>query len=234
MRFKIFIIGLSLFGALQAQNNYMSLAFAGSWPLHEYSQHQDLFCDGFALRGFAGDYSGAFFNRKNLGIGGSIRYTSNPVRDESILSLLANEIPNDLQFSEDPVYTVGFWKLVSVLSGPEYTFPRNNMNLDLYIRAGINFILAPEMDIYAQNTEGYFRRELDINTLNAGLASGGALRYHLNENTSVRIYADWFISSCRGEVTQTREFLDNKTETTSAYHFTIAIFSAGIGVVYRL
>lgn len=234
MRVVALIISLSIFSSLSAQHNYMSLAFGISWPMKSFSEYSDLYRNGFALRGFSGDYSGAFFNKNNIGISGSIRYHSNPVDDEIILTFLSSEIPEDLPFAGTPVYRVGFWKFVSVFSGPEYTFPMKNMNFDLYIQGGINFILAPEMDVLAENTSGYFKRELDIKTLGAGFKTGGALRFHLNENSSVRLYADWFLSSCRGEVIQEINFPDNKNTSTNTYRCTIAIFNAAIGLVYRL
>jgi hypothetical protein len=234
MRALILFILFSVFSGISAQHNFMSIGFGGSWPLNDFSEHTDLYRNGFALTGFEGDYSGAFFNISKFGIAGNVRYISNALYEAPALELLAGEFPDDFPASEPPVYNMGFWKFVNVLAGPAYTLPFYNFNIDFYALAGIIFNLAPEMGIYAESPAGFYHRKMDVRTVNFGFQGGLAFRYHITARTSFRIYADYLISQAKGEVTTTTNILNNNTSSTTAFSCPVAIFNAGIGIAYRL
>lgn len=226
----VLLLPLRLF----SQNNFMAISFGGNFPLQDFSEYSDLTHHGFATNGFNGDYSGGFFNGKNLGIGGNICYASNSIDDNTVYELLLAEFPEDFDLENNPSYFSGFWKYVSLLVGPEYTIPRERANLDFYTLAGINFVLPPEMSIYAETPDDYYSRSLEVRAVNLGFEAGCALRYHINEHTSIRIHASWFMSTCKGDIIKKRGLENERTSEKTGYSCLISTLNAGIGVAYRL
>jgi len=232
---KYLLISLLLLPlSLLSQSNFMAISFGGNLPLKNFASYNDLTQHGFALNGFTGDYSGGFFLKKNLGIGGNIRYASNTLDEDALIDLLSEEFPIDFPLDGDPSYFSGFWKYISVLAGPEYTIQRERANIDLYMLTGINFVLPPEMSIYANNLDDYYNRSLEVRTVNLGFEAGCALRYHINTYTSIRIHMSWFISTCNGNIIKDKQVLGNKTSEKIDYSCPINTLNAGIGVAYRL
>ena len=219
---------------LLSQNNFMAISFGGNFPLQDFAKYSNLTHNGFATNGFNGDYSGGFFRTKNLGIGGNIRYASNSIDDNALYELLLNELIEDFDLENNPSYFSGFWKYVSLLAGPEYTIPRERANIDFYTLAGINFVLPPEMSIYAETPDDYYNRNLKVRAVNLGFEAGCALRYHINEYTSIRIHASWFISTCKGDIIKERGLENERTTEKTGYSCLISTLNAGIGVAYRL
>ena len=212
----------------------MALSFGGTIPLKEFAAYSDLTKNGFALNGFTGDYSGGFFTQKKFGIGGNIRYASHPVEEKVVQALLAQELPDDFPLTEQPSYIPGFWKHISFLAGPEYTISQSKANIDLFVLSGINFILPPEMSTYAVNQNDYYKRKMEVRTVNLGFEAGCALRIHLNEYTSVRFHASWFISKCDGNIIHEMELQGEKTYNKEKYSCPINTLNGGIGITYRL
>ncbi len=216
------------------QNNFMALSFGGSYPLKDFASYTDLTHHGFALNGFTGDYSGAFFSKKNFGIGGNIRYTSNSIDENALLDLLVSEFPDDFPLTDEPSYISGFWNHISLLIGPEYTIPTERVNIDLFVHSGITFILPPEMGVEAVNGDNYYNRKLEIRTVNLGLNIGCALRYHLSAFTSIRIHLSYFISASKGDIIKNMDIEGNTTSDREDYFCPINTFNVGIGIAYRL
>lgn len=234
MKNYFFIIVLLIPFRLMSQNNFMAISFGGNFPLQDFAQYSNLTNNGFATNGFNGDYSGGFFNKKNIGIGGNIRYASNSIDDNIIYELLLDELLESFELENNPIYYSGFWKYVSLMVGPEYTFPGERTNLDLYTLTGINFVLPPEMSIYAETPDDYYYRSLNVRDANLGFEAGCAFRYHINEYTSVRIHTSWFISTCKGDITKEQGPEDERILEITGYSCYISTLNAGIGIAYRL
>jgi hypothetical protein len=219
---------------LWGQNNFMALSFGGNLPLKNFGSYSSLTHHGFALNGFTGDYSGAYFLKNKLGIGGNIRYASNSLDENALINLLAEEFRADYPLHNEPAYLAGFWKYISVIAGPEYTFPRERANFDLYMLTGINFVLPPDMSTYTSYLDNFYDRRLEVSTVNLAFEAGCALRYHLSFRSSIRIHASWFISTCKGDISKKIEVDGEKTSQKIDYSCPINALNAGIGIVYRL
>jgi len=212
----------------------MSLCFVGSTPLGNFSSHKSLRTDGFALTGFGGDYSGAYFFSKYIGVGGNIKFITNTIDDDAVRQLIRDEIPDDIPV-ENAQFGIGLWKQVSLAGGPYFTLPLSTLNLDAFTLIGINFILPPEMRVSATIDDESYERSLSVQTVNYALDLGIALRYHFNEIYSIRLFSSYFQSKSSGKI---REEADDGTnppdveETNQS--LTIQSINFGIGVVYRL
>ncbi|MBN2522511.1 MAG: hypothetical protein JXB24_04520 [Bacteroidales bacterium] len=219
---------------LSAQENYMSLCFVGNLPLGNFSSTNNLTSDGFALNGFGGEYSGTYFITSNVGFGGNIRFTSNTIDDNAARTLLREEIPDDLPL-ENALLGIGIWKQVYLVIGPYFSLPLPNLNFDAFALIGINVIMPPEMKITAFFDEVSYSRNFSVQSVSYAVDLGIALRYHLNENYSLRMFSSYFQSNSKGTV---REEFDLDGDGNSDIEerdqsLTIQSVNLGIGIVYR-
>ncbi|MGD2034635.1 MAG: hypothetical protein PVF73_06255 [Bacteroidales bacterium] len=231
--FAFLVAGLSF--TAHAQEHYMSLCFSGSSPLGNFVATSDLQTDGFALNGFGGEYAGTFFISKFIGFGGNIRYTSNTISDNEVRQLLREEIPEDFPV-ENVQLGIGLWKQVSFVAGPYFSLPFETFSLDAYTLIGFNFIMPPDMKISAVIDDETYFRNISVQSVSYALDLGLAVRYHLNDRYSLRLFAAYFQSKAKGKI---KEEIDlegdgipdiNETDQT----MTIQSINYGIGIVYRL
>ncbi len=213
----------------------MSLCFVGNLPLGNFSSTNNLTTDGFALSGFGGEYSGAYFITDNIGFGGNIRFTSNTIDDNAVRTFLREEIPDDFPV-ETALLGIGIWKQVNLVIGPYFSLPLPNISLDAFTLVGINFIMPPEMRITAILDDVSYSRYFSVQSVNYAIDLGIALRYHLNESYSLRIFSSYFQSNSKGTV---REEFDldgdgNSNIEERDQSLKIQSVNLGIGIVYRL
>jgi hypothetical protein len=232
---KVFIIFLTLLTSLaMGQNNFMSLGFGSLIPQGNYAASSDLTRNGFAYNGFTGDYSGAWFKKTPLGLGGNIRFSSNSINEQTAADLLRADIPDIIPDTSTPEIIVGYWKQVSMTVGPVITLSSDHFNFDMYTLGGINFTMPPQMQINVGSNNTKYSETLNPKTVHYALELGIALRIHLSEKTSFRLFADYFQSVAKGTIdsitTQEQEELfENKK-----YNCPIHSLNAGIGLAYRL
>lgn len=207
----------------------MSLCFVSSTPLGNFSKNESLQTDGFALSGFGGEYSGAYFITEHFGVGGNIRYTSNTLDDDAARNMLLEELPDNVA-PEDVQVGIGLWKQASLVAGPYFSLPFSQLSLDAYALIGINFLMPPEMRVAATVDEEFYERSLKVQSVNYALDAGIAIRYHFNESYSLRFFSSYFQSKASGEI---REEIGTGAEE-SDQNLTIQSLNFGIGIVYRL
>jgi len=213
----------------------MSLCFLVNQPMGNFSSTNALQKDGFALTGFGGEYSGAYFFKKHIGVGGNIKYTSNTMKDQPVRKLLRDEIPSVIPI-ENARFEIGLWKQVSLVAGPYFSIPFQNLYLDAFTLIGINFIMPPEMNISAVTDEASYNRSLSVQSVSYALNLGLALRYHLNYKYSLRIFSDYFHSKSKSEIREELDLDGDGTFDTIETARSVPIHSAnfGVGLVYRL
>lgn len=211
----------------------MSLSFGGTIPLNNYKAVKDLSKNGYALNGFSGDYSGTYFFGKYTGITASIKYVSNSLNEEALWNSLVVETYDYFNDTSGFSYKTGMWNQVAVTIGPQITFPLGNLNLDLYTMAGANFIFPPKASVYREINNTSYLRELEINSVSYVLNLGFALRYHLNELTSIRLHGSYLISHIKGNIY--KKWVDDNIETSERmlYSCPVNAINIGIGIVYR-
>jgi hypothetical protein len=229
----IILIGISLLSF--SQENYMSLCFVGNSPIGNFSSNKNLLTDGFAKTGFGGEYSGAYFFSKYIGVGGNIKYISNTVDDNAVKQLLVDEIPDDFPV-ENAQFGIGLWKQVSFVGGPYISLPMEKISLDVFTLIGLNIIMPPEMRVSATIDDEIFERSLSVQSINYAFDLGIALRYHIDERYSIRLFSSYYQSNSKGKV---KEELDengdgNRESTETNQSVAMQSVNFGIGIVYRL
>ncbi len=239
MKALFLFILLIMFLLVDAQNNYMSISIGKVFPLESFQATNDLKTNGFALSGISGDYSGAFFLKKNVGIAGDIRFASNSLADNLVASYLKEELFNqDLPFilpdTLNSTISVGIWNQVSFMAGPEITLLANNFNFDFNALGGINFIFPPDMSLSFNLGESSYERKLETRSISYALNIGLAIRYHLSDKSSIRLHCSYFQSNVRGHITNTILYNNTSTTALTPYNCRILSMNVGIGLVYRL
>jgi hypothetical protein len=216
------------------QDNYMSLSFGAAFPQSDFGSTENLSKDGFAEQGFTGEYTGLYLLTDYFGIGGNIKFSSNGLSNK-LRSRLEDEIPDDLPLDSITITTnFGSWKQVALVVGPHFTLPLSRMNIDAYAMAGVNFVMPPEMEISAIIDDEWYLRSFSSNTVSYALDFGIALRYHLNEDYSLRLFSSYFMSKSKGKIREEINQAGNLEPTESDFSSNIRSFHVGIGIVYRL
>lgn len=218
----------------QGQDNYMSLSFGASIPQGDFVNTNNLLKDGFAEQGFTGEYTGLYLLTDYFGIGGNIKFSSNGVSSK-LRDRLEDEIPDDLPFDSLTITTnFGTWKQVALMVGPHLTLPLSKINIDGYALAGINFTMPPTLEISAVIEDEWYLRTFSANTVSYALDIGIAMRIHLNEDYSLRLYSSYFLSRSKGKIREEINLGGSTDPSESDYSANIRSFHAGIGIVYRL
>ncbi len=234
MKAKILLILILMPLLADGQENYMSLSFGGIIPISNFGSAANLNENGFALNGFSGDYSGAYFLNKYFGIGGNIKYASNSIDEPLVADFLRREAPVISQDSTLNLLKMGLWNQIALSIGPEITIPTDRWCFDLFTLGGINFVMPPQMSINIESEDETYTRELKTSTVSYSLDLGIAIRYHLSEKTSVRLHGSYFQSKIEGDIIKTLQEAHNETVITDKFSCSIQTLNFGIGVVYRL
>jgi hypothetical protein len=234
MRTKIILglIFLPIF--LAGQENYMSLSFGGIIPIGKFGSINDLSENGFALNGFSGDYSGAYYLNKHLGIGANIKYASDAIDEPAAADRLWNDTPMISPDSGVYVFGMGMWNQVSITIGPQLSFSTGKIYLDIFAHGGINFIMPPELSVNVETDNESYSRIFETNSISYGINLGIAIRYHLSDQTSLRIHSSILSSHANGMIRNI--FYDGIMETSEniSYSCPIKTLNIGIGIVYSL
>lgn len=211
----------------------MSLSFGAGFPLSDFGSSEDLSKDGFAEQGFTGEYTGLYLLTDYFGIGGNIKFSSNGLSSK-LRSRLEDEIPDDLPDSLAITTSIGTWKQIALMVGPHLTLPLSKINFDAYAMAGINFVMPPEMEISAVIDDEWYLRNWKGNTVSYAVDFGIAMRYHLNEDYSLRLFSSYFMSKSSGKIRKEINQGANVEPTESDFSGKIRSFHVGIGIVYRM
>jgi hypothetical protein len=216
-----------------AQNNFMALSFGAGIPKGEYASSQSVFNSGFAHNGFVAEYSGAYFLKKYIGLGGVFRFNANLTDNEKISSDLDKykyvDAPENTQIS----YNFSQWNLVSLAAGPIFSYPMGNLTIDAYIFAGLNVINQPKMELIGDmGNNNFYSVSLQIKNASVVLDGGINIRYRLNEYTGIKLFTGYQYSMANGEIIQ--QIGISQGNSLGSYHCNIQLIYAGLGLVYYL
>ena len=232
MKIRIILLLLLTTGLTQAQDNYMALSFGIGNPLGDYAKTESLADNGFAIKGFMADYSGAYYLIDYVGVGGSIKFHQNVLQKDAIRDQLVDLLPDGAGDSITQA-NLGYWSIVSFGAGPQFTLPINKLSIDAYFFPGLHIVTPPKLELTA-NVDGvpYYTSILSQN-VRFGFEAGLAFRIDISETAGLRIFASYLQTSSKGDIIQT---IEDQTGQTTEIDFskTIQIFNAGIGLVYKL
>lgn len=233
MKTRITLLFLLLSVLTQAQENYMSLSFGIGNPMFEYAKSESLASDGFAVKGFMADYSGAYYLKNHFGIGGSIKFNQNTLNYSAAKTELLKLVPEGAELDSTAELNMGYWSVVSFGVGPQFTFPIGSiLNFDVYVFPGLHIVTAPKMEfstIVDDETRIY---GVTSQNVRFGFEAGASLRISLGSNTGLRIFASCLRTSSKGEISEMAN--DNLKLGSSSFKRPIRILNTGIGLVIGL
>jgi hypothetical protein len=218
---------------LYAQNNFMSLGAGVNIPMGDYALSKSISNGGFAKTGINAEYSGTYFIKKNLGIGGILKFNSNLTDSLKVANALAKFKDSDVPANTEYTCTNTQWNLVLVAIGPMLTYPFGNFNIDAYFFAGLNVIQHPEMQLTGDmKNDNYYLVYLQTHYAAFGYDAGINLRCRLNDKTGIKIYASYQGTQAKGELL--KQIGHNDAVSIQNYQCNIHIINAGIGLIYYL
>lgn len=224
-----FIVPNLLFG----QYNYMALTFGFSHPVGSYAASNNLQSEGFAINGLTANYSGAYYFLHRFGIAGDVKFTSNGINNTKVQNLLRQEVPLEITSDTTISYQLGYWTHVSFLAGPQFTLSIDKFDADFYAMAGLSVIMPPSMGINVTIGDQSFKRTSYPQYARFGVDIGAGLRYKLNDNYGIRIFASYFQSSAKSKI-QDELTIDSKEISIKSYSTRVYSINFGFGIVYVL
>jgi len=176
---------ISLYGGLSLPT--------GNYGSTDYSNNQS----GFAKKGVTFQVEGAYYIKKNFGIGASISWQDQGKLDEAATTSLAQGYV--ASYNADQATVTGYDRFHSwnFLIGPQYSFTYSSFILDLRANAGfIDVTSTPETSIVItgvpEQTATFYQRTSHGMVFGYGGTAG--LRYKLGEGFSLGIRAAYVAS----------------------------------------
>lgn len=230
LKTAFFLIFISC--VLQAQDNYMALSFGAGVPLGDYASTVSLSSDGFALNGFMAEYSGAYYLINYLGVGGAIKFNQSALNKEKIQDALL-EVLTDGTLDSITQSNLGFWSIVSLGVGPQFSLPAGRFVFDFYFFPGMHIVTPPKLELTAIIDGNPEYTTVSSQKLRFGFETGASLQIHINETTGLRLSASYLETSSKGSV-KGREQTNGSEIENAEFTRRILIVNASIGLVYIL
>ncbi len=219
---------------LSAQYNYMALNFGLSKPLGNYAASNNLSSNGFAYTGMTGDCSGVYYLKKWFGIAGDIKYTSNTINDQKVKNLLNEEIPVLSPNSDTTItYSIGYWKHVSFLVGPQFTLSKGIFSADFYATGGLSIVMNPSININLIIGTESFTYSTSPQYARFGFDIGTSLRFRINDKFGIRFFGSYFQTSGKGNIENELPLASRQVDFKS-YASLVQTLNFGIGIIYVL
>jgi len=176
---------VSLYGGLSIPN--------GNYGSQDYSNNQS----GFAKKGVVFQVDGAYYVKKNFGIGASISWQDQGKFNEAMATTLASGYVASYSADQATVTASGRFHSWNFLIGPQYAFTYKDFILDLRANAGfIDVTSTPETSIVItgvpEQTATFYQRASHGTVFGYGGTAG--LRYKLGEGFSLGLRAAYVAS----------------------------------------
>lgn len=233
MKTKLSILLLFVVGFAHAQENFMSLSFGRGIPMSDFANTASLANNGFATQGYMADYSGAYYPFDYWGLAGTIKFNQNALDQDATRAALIDLIPETPPGNYDITLDIGYWNIVSIGVGPQFTLPISKLSIDAYFFPGLHIVAPPKMQLTIHDGEDSKVYRGETQNLRFGFETGLALRYELGSNYGIRLSASYLQTSSKGELISN---LAGQIDDNKELDFTtkIQIINFGIGLVYRM
>ncbi len=156
----------------------------GSYASTDYNNNQS----GFATRGVTFALDGAFYIKKNFGIGATISFQDQGKLNANDAQNLAQSYTDSYHATEADLNAYDRFHNFNVLVGPQYSFTYHNFILDLRASAGITVITStPETNVVIIGVPEETGTFYQYRSHGKEFAYGGSagLRYKLSDGLSI-------------------------------------------------
>ena len=214
-----------------SQRNYLGLSFGASFPSEEFAKTSLEEDGGYAMKGFALEFSGAYIFDYYFGITGALSFSSNQPDTEKLTADLVAGIEEPLPPDAEVIFNSGPWMYTNVMAGPILTLPVWKLNFDLRAIAGLSFLISPPFELTVNTEDETYFQSFGGNTVNFAYMLGTAIRFNMNQNYAIRLSADYFHSKPSFEVNE--ESLVGSATEKSSYDMSVGTLNVSIGIAYR-
>lgn len=215
-----------------SQRNYLGLSFGGSIPGEEFAKKSLVEDGGYALPGFALEFSGAYIFDYYLGIAGTFTFSTNSLDSKQLKEDLVEAIPGPVPPDvTEVIFNYGSWMYSNIMAGPILTIPVWKLNFDFRGVAGLSFLMSPPWELTVKtDQETYFERHSG-QTVSFGYMLGTAIRFNVNSSYAIRISADYFRS--KQSFTIHEDGLLSNITGKSSYDMNVGTVNINLGLAYR-
>ena len=233
---KVFVAILLLWFSLPgfSQKSYLGLSFGASLPKQDFALNSLDENGGYALPGLLLDFSAAYIPDYYFGLAGTMTFGSNVPKVDQLKSDILDNIPEDIPEGVEAIFNYGSWIYTNVMTGPIVTLPIRKISIEARFLAGVSFLMSPPTELTVQTADSSYFQSRNARNVNFGYMAGGGIRYHVKEEYSFRLYADYFSSNASINLTDENSPLGEiATEKVSNYTLKVRTLNIGVGLAYR-
>ena len=191
--FVFLLFGLSV----NAQDSFLSISMGASIPFGDYATTDKLLQSGYAGTNFVLNFDGSYILFPFFGIGGTFsfgsNYTDGDALKEQVIDIFSDLYPTfPIPPGSEVDVSLGPWRYVNLMVGPEVAFPIAVIQLDIRALAGVSFVMPPDRDLSVSTPDGDYTSSQKSQLVNFGYVVGGGIRFGMRGATSIRVSADYF------------------------------------------
>ena len=237
MKRIVLVLAILIFGMYgHTQDSFLSISMGASIPLNDYATTDKILVSGYAGTNFVLNFDASYILVPFFGIGGTFSFGSNYTEANALKNQVVDifrelyptfPIPED---SEVEV-TLGPWRYVNLMVGPQLSFPIAIMQLDLRALGGVSFVMPPDRDLSVTTPDGDYISSQTGQLVNFGYLIGGGIRFGMRGATSIRIAADYFHSKPSLEVKN--EFLRDNIIEKQKYDMDLNTLHVTVGLAFN-
>jgi len=219
-----------------AQDSFMSISMGASIPFGDYASTNKILGSGYAGTNFVLNFDGSYILIPFVGIGGTFSFGSNYTDTDALKKQVANIFQElyptyPIPIDSDIEVTLGPWRYVNLMFGPQFSFPLVVLQLDIRALGGVSFVMPPDRELSITTAEGDYFSSQQGQLVNLGYLIGGGLRFGMRGATSFRISADYYHSKPTLEIEN--EFLKDNDIKIQEYDMSINTLHVAIGLAFN-
>jgi hypothetical protein len=203
-KYILLIVILIFASPVFAQNkakNFVGFSFGASVPMGAFSKADAGTFNtwnntaGFAKTGLNMGVEGAYYFLPKLGLAGTINFSNHGGFSKTDASTLGASYTDAFGVAYTTVSTHGQYNSVSILVGPQFSFPMNKLTIDVRVLGGLlKSISTPTMTVQLEDQVDPTFKQLSSKASAFGWQAGGGLRYALTGTLGLLFRADYFSS----------------------------------------
>lgn len=231
------VLAILIFGMYgHTQDSFLSISMGASIPLSDYAATDKILESGYAGTNFVLNFDAAYIIVPFFGFGGTFSFGSNYTEagalEDQVIDIFRElyptfPIPEDSEVN----VTLGPWRYVNLMVGPQLSFPLAFMQLDLRALGGVSFVMPPDRDLSVTTPDGDYMSSQKGQLVNFGYLIGGGIRFGMRGATSIRIAADYYHSKPTLEIKN--EFLGDNTIENQKYDLDLTTLHVTVGLAFN-
>lgn len=174
---------------------------------------------------------GAYFLKKNIGVGLVVSMSNFGVKNQDVLS--AGYV--DAFDVDEVTMTVGSYKMLNILPAFYYTLPMDKLNIDFRLMIGYSSLTTPKIQVQLEDAADTPLIQNACTGGGLGFGIGAGARYNFSSHIGAALRIDYITSKPSVDITYTN--LNNPTDglfrNEKKYNESIGSLNGSLGLVYN-